>query len=765
MNSFRQFAVFVSVSTILGLTACRIAPVIPELAYPVDPILNSPVWPIRLSEGSTTVMLSDWFGEGFVPDSVDYPKGTMGRASKNLMGITQNKDLDPVAKIRIWKDGFCYTLPVFRSAKIQVPLRFSAQWSESGPVQVAGEFNGWNPTATFMTKEADEWTTTLKLEPGRYPYQFVVDGKWMLDPANPDSMDNNAGGFNSILQVVHPDNLPFLRPQKAERGVLSIDLEGEAEGWLVLWEYAELDSNFVDFQNGMLKIQLPKQALDAEKSLLTVLAWNASGRSNDLRVPLCDGLPAGMAEANWQQDWQAMTLYFPLVDRFANGDNNNDQPTLDERILPPANFFGGDLQGLTQHLDYIQSLGINTLWVSPVAENPKGAYQEYPEPRRWFSGYHGYWPVSYHRVDPRFGGDEGLDLLVKEAHARNMRVLLDFVANHVHQEHPMIKAHPDWSTDLELPDGTRNLRRWDDHRLTTWFDDFLPTLDFENAVITEAVTDSALFWIERFHLDGFRHDATKHIPEIFWRTLTAKLHQKFPDQTLYQIGETFGSRDLIASYVGPGTLDAQFDFPLYFSARSALTTPEGDFSSLASELRASLDAFGNHHLMGNITGNHDMARFTSIAGGGLRPGENDKEAGWNREVTVGDPIGYKRMALLMAFQTAIPGLPVVYYGDEIGMPGGGDPDSRRMMRFDDWSEEETKLHDIFTKLLQRRLNDPALVYGSTDITRAEKDLLVIRRDWFSSTTYTMLNKSDQAVQLDLPKIGIVQVAANTAIVY
>ena len=88
-----------------------------------------------------------------------------------------------------------------------------------------------------------------------------------------------------------------------------------------------------------------------------------------------------------------------------------------------------------------------------------------------------------------------------------------------------------------------------------------------------------------------------------------------------------------------------------------------------------------------------------------------------------------------------------------------------MMRFDDWSEEETKLHEIFTKLLQRRLNDPALVYGSTDITRAEKDLLVIRRDWFSSTTYTVLNKSDQAGQVALPKIGIIQVAANTAIVY
>jgi len=740
-----------------ALGGCQKKPVAPALDYPALPLLKGPVWPVRLTQGSATLVLADWFGADFEPDSIQYPPGLMGRYSDGMLGLTTSESLAPVAALVVWKNGFGYTLPVFRSAKIPVELTLPVTASPEGPVQVAGEFNNWNPTAGFLTREGDVWKTALHLEPGRYPYQFVVGGRWMRDPANPDSMDNNAGGFNSVLSIDRPANLPFIRPLRVEEQRLVFSVEGEPEGWLLLWEYARLDSSFVQQNGSEWSVTLPEQASAAAESHLTFVAWNAKGRSNDLRVPLQHGQPLGTAPTLAPR--QAMTLYFPLVDRFANGDSTNDAPTNDPRILPPANFFGGDLQGLTQQLDYIQALGINTLWVSPISKNAEGAFQEYPEPRRWFSAYHGYWPTSYSKVDPRFGGDEALDALVKEAHRRNMRVLLDFVANHVHQDHPMIVAHPEWQTPLVLPDGSRNLRRWDEHRLTTWFDDFLPSLDYENPVITEAVTDSALFWIERFHLDGFRHDATKHIPELFWRTLTSKLRTRFPDRDLYQIGETFGSRDLIASYLGPGMLDAQFDFPLYFSARSCLTTGEGDFGSLATELQASLDAFGHHHTMGNITGNHDMARFTSIAGGGILPGEDDKEAGWNRIVGVGDPIGYSRMALLMAFQTAIPGLPVVYYGDEIGMPGGGDPDSRRMMRFSGWSPEEQQLHRQFNELLQGRLSNPALLYGSTQVVRAEKDLLIIRRDWFGKSTYVMLNKGPAPLVAEVDGLGSVSVEA------
>jgi cyclomaltodextrinase len=749
-------------SFLVSSASCKMPGNRPELNYPETALLEGPVWPIRLQGPRATVVLSDWFGPDFQPDSVHFPPGSGGRWSSSALGINAGPDLAPVSAVRVWKDGFAYVLPLLRSAKIPLQLKLDALHNPIGPVQVAGEFNDWNPQAAYMTREGDAWSAGLMLEPGRYAYQFVSGGRWFLDPANPDSLDNNAGGYNSVLHVERPQGLPFLRPLRYMPERIILGVEGQLDGWLVLWEYAELDSAWVEQKSNELHIRLPRQALESDLSYLTVIAWNSEGRSNDLSVPLQKGWPAGTEEEAPSDGLEGMTMYFPLVDRFANGDSSNDRPSHDPRVLPPANFFGGDLQGLRQHLDYIQGLGINTLWISPVARNPEGVYQEYPEPRRWFSAYHGYWPVSYREVDPRFGGDEALEALVAEAHQRGMRVLLDFVANHVHQEHPMIRNNPDWATQLNLPDGTRNLRRWNEHRLTTWFDDFLPTLDLENNAISEAVSDSAVYWMERFELDGFRHDATKHIPESFWRTLTAKLKQRLPDKKLYQIGETFGSRDLIASYLGPGLLDAQFDFPLYFAARSTLVADGSDFGALGTELLSSLDAFGHHHLMGNITGNHDMPRFASLAGGGLLPGEDEKEAGWVRLVGIGDPVAYVRSELLAAFLCAIPGVPVVYYGDELGMPGANDPDSRRMMRFSDLSPEESRLQERYQYWLQARQRNPALRYGSTEVVRAEQDLLVIRREWFGRTAYVVLNKGLAPAVFDLPGKGSVSAAGMSA---
>ncbi len=756
-------SIYLALIMLACLAACKEPVSEALLSYPDQALLSSPVWPLRLDEGLGTLHLADYFGTDFEPDSVTYPRGVLGRIADGMIGLSMIANAKSVDRIHVWKGGFAYTIPVFRSDKIEYSLTLDTAFAREGPVQAAGAFNDWNPLATFMTREGAKWSTTLRLDPGQYPYQMVVNGQWMLDPGNPDSLDNNIGGYNSLLRVKRPTGLPFLRPFDIQSEELVLEIKGQISGFILLWEYAELDEQFWRLEDQRLYIKVPAQARDRKKSELFVCAWNEQGRSNDLRIPLLEGLPVGTQVIPERVQRQAMTMYFPLIDRFANGDPSNDRPSEDPRVLPPANFFGGDLQGLTQHLDYLENLGINTIWISPVALNPTGVYQEYPEPRRWFSAYHGYWPVSYHKVDPRFGGDAALDELVSQAHKRGMRVLLDFVANHVHQEHPMIIENPGWATTLDLDDGTRNLRRWDEHRLTTWFDDFLPSLDFENPLITEAVTDSALFWIERFNLDGFRHDATKHIPELFWRTLTTKLRTNFPERDLFQIGESFGSRELIASYMGPGMLDSQFDFPLYFAARSCLINTNSDFSDLADELLASLESFGHHHLMGNITGNHDMARFSSLAGAALLPGEDDKEVGWEREIGVGDPIAYPRMALLMAFQSAIPGLPVVYYGDEIGMPGAGDPDSRRMMRFSDWSAAETALHARFTELLQRRKSDPALQYGSTELLYADQHVLVIRRDWFGHKTFALLNKGAESANVDLPELGTVTIPAYNAL--
>ncbi|HAN77964.1 MAG TPA: alpha-amlyase, partial [Bacteroidales bacterium] len=175
---------------------------------------------------------------------------------------------------------------------------------------------------------------------------------------------------------------------------------------------------------------------------------------------------------------------------------------------------------------YFKQLGINTIWMSPVAKNPEGAFGKYPNPETAFSGYHGYWPISSTLIDDRMGTSDELKELIEVAHKNGINVLLDYVAHHVHQDHPAVKMHPDWYTNLYLPDSTLNVMIWDEQRLTTWFDVFLPTFNFQKPEVVEAMTDSAVYWFANYQLDGFRHDATKHVPNEYWRSLTYKLRSQ-----------------------------------------------------------------------------------------------------------------------------------------------------------------------------------------------------------------------------------------------
>jgi glycosidase len=725
-----------------------------ELTYSPQSALKSPQQPFRAEKVHVEWMLEDWFGSGFKADSLAYSAGTQGsRSSGAVAAVSLAKGSPAVNYVEVYKGDQSYCIPLLRSEKIEYLFEFDPAGTEYKSVQLAGSFNDWNPVLGGMTREGGVWKKTLRLNPGLYSYQLVLDGSWGLDPNNPDSVDNNVGGFNSVLEINKTGTLPEIVPAEIQGNEISIEVKGEIEGFLALWEYARLDSSFCRINGNKIAINIPANAKDWDRSHLWICAWNKNGRSNDLLIPLDKGVVVG-SQGNFQperNDMQSAVMYFALVDRFANGNPNNDHRVDDERIDPRANFYGGDLQGVLEKLEYIRDLGCNSIWLSPINTNPRGAYQEYPEPRRWFSAYHGYWPMSHTGIDSRFGLPEDLDQLVSSAHEADMNILLDFVANHVHQENPLMKQHPDWATDMILADGRVNIRLWEEQRLTTWFDDFLPTLDLSREEIVERVTDSACYWIDRYDIDGFRHDATKHIPELFWRTMTNKVRQR--DANFYQIGETFGSRDLIASYIAPSMLDAQFDFPFYFNARGTFIDPNSSFSNLAKELEASLRYFGYHHLMGNITGNHDMARFTSLTGGGIAPGEDPNAVGWEREVEVGSERGYQSMALMIALNVAVPGIPIVYYGDEIGMPGGGDPDSRRMMRFEGWSEEEAELRQTVQYLLKLRRSKPALCYGSTQILEASEDILIIQRSWFDSRIVLILNKGETDQSLDLTRFS------------
>ena len=308
---------------------------------------------------------------------------------------------------------------------------------------------------------------------------------------------------------------------------------------------------------------------------------------------------ATTAAAGWS--WQDAVIYFALTDRFANGDRSNNRPLGNPNVLPPADYHGGDWRGITRKIEegYFEKLGVNVLWLAPLNRDPAAAWQEFPDPRRWYAGYHGYWPVSPTEPDPRLGTPADLRALIAAAHRRGMKVLADLVLHHVHTDHPWWKEKREWFGKLELPDDRTNLRLWDEQQFTTWFEPYLPTFDFNNGEAVHALVANAGWWARAYDLDGFRLDAVKHIPPPFWAQLRAALREAVErprGRPLYLVGESFLPREEIMRFAGPNMLDGQFDFPPYDRLEAAFAHENIGLDELEKSLAESDLIYGPGNL-------------------------------------------------------------------------------------------------------------------------------------------------------------------------
>lgn len=737
----------------------------PDRIFPDGDAIFGLASPVQLEGDTTTVLLTDYFvmGKEAGIDSVtgsDRLGFLLADDRQDLQIYTRSNFVPHLSEMKIWKDGIPYSLIVKRDKRERFTFTFDPQGENYRRVALRGEMNDWNASANPMHLIDGVWQTTLELNPGRYQYQIRADGEDMLDPNNPNVVDNNIGGFNSLLEVgqADPDVTPRLYPESHRRYKVNIGMENNVDDIFVLWQNFRIPDVYVTIHDGLMQIQVPGDATEKQRSFLRIRAQNEFGPSNDLLIPLEYGRPVMDPDQLTREDHEATILYFLMIDRFYNGNPDNDEPVDDPEVADRANYHGGDLAGVRKKIEegYFDMLGINTIWMTPITQNPQDAYFEHPEPQRKYTGYHGYWPVTLTTVDHRFGTEEELEDLLSQAHGNDMNLLLDYVANHVHEDNPLIQDNPEWATTLNLPDGRKNIRLWHEHRLTTWFDTFLPSLDFSKPEVVELMSDSAFFWIEQFGMDGFRHDATKHVHLDFWRTLTRKLKEDYmipQNKRLFQIGETFGSRELIGSYVGSGLLDGQFDFNLYFDARTVFAVNEASFESLDYSIHQSFDHYGYNNLMGNITGNHDLPRFISLAGGALRFDEDDKEAGWEREIGVGDLVGYDKLSQLTAFIMTIPGIPVLYYGDEIGLPGASDPDSRRPMRFEGLTDRQLDVRDRAARLTHLRRDHLAFVYGDFQTLKVDQHTYVYSRSYFDEHALVLFNRSHEpkTIRVALPE--------------
>ena len=459
---------------------------------------------------------------------------------------------------------------------VQSPQEHEFVFRPSGKaikVCVSGSFNGW--TKDSIELQADEsgvFRKTIPLEPGTYSYKFVADDKWMSDESNPLHEPDGLGGNNSILKIAsveYSDRLTIYADELT-KGKLAIRGAGASEIQAIsaIAELPDGSSRLLPTTIEKVQSTIHLQGLPAD-SWIRVVAVDAAQRlSNVVRCRL--------GESKIFQ-WQDAVMYYALTDRFQNGDKTNDHAVANRKVEAPANYHGGDWRGIEEKIKdgYFKKLGINTIWVAPLNKNPDAAYQEYSEPHRWYTGYHGYWPVSPTKVESHFGDAHALQSLVRTAHQDGLKVIADLVLHHVHAEHPWWKEHRDWFGSLDLPDGTKNLRRWDDYQFTTWFEPFMPTFNFANPAAVDALIENSAWWANEYDLDGFRLDAVKHIPPEFWWQFRSALRDKVEakrGRPLYLVGETFMDRPGIAGFVGPNMLDGQFDFPLYDSIKDSFAS-------------------------------------------------------------------------------------------------------------------------------------------------------------------------------------------------
>ena len=457
-------------------------------------------------------------------------------------------------------------------------------------------------------------------------------------------------------------------------------------------------------------------------------------------------------------DWRDAVLYFVFVDRFLDGDpSNNGAPV--GGVQTPAAYQGGDWAGVLSKIEegYFDGLGVNALWLSVPMNNTDQS--GIGDDGHQYSAYHGYWPTDLDQTEARFGSLAELVEVVDAAHAHGIKVIVDYAMNHVHISSPVYQQHQDWFWPLDNGgkycvcgadcswDGAEGRR--------CWFRDYLPDFNFTNSAARDFSVSNAIQWVQDTGIDGFRLDAVKHIEDSWILDLRARVTSEIEsvtEQHFYMVGETFtGDKGTIAYYVNPTTmLDGQFDFPMRNALVQNILIRSGSMFDLDGFL-AGNDGYYGGGIMSTFIGNHDVPRSIHFAQDVPQWSDawaGGKEIAWNNQPSLpGGTSAFERMATAFAVIYTLPGVPLVYYGDEIGMAGAGDPDNRRFMQWSGYSPGQTFLRDRLSKLAEIRAAHPALRRGGRTTMDVTADTLCYRMTTAGDEVFVAINRSDASAQV------------------
>ena len=483
------------------------------------------------------------------------------------------------------------------------------------------------------------------------------------------------------------------------------------------------------------------------------------GMNSDLAAATCTDFTCAPAPPMGDVDWSSQILYFVFVDRWNNGNPANDGAQV-ANVAPAANWQGGDYAGVTQKIQsgYFGDLGVTALWITVPMQNPD--VSGLGTDNRLYSAYHGYWPMVLDQPENRFGSMAELQALVAAAHTAKLKVILDYAMHHVHNSAPIYAQHPEYFFPNSYNGqscicGSGNCP-WDGATSTLcWFADYLPTFNFTNGTARKYSVDNAVWWVQQTGADGFRLDAVKQIDASWLSDMRSRAGTDIEPTSMkhfYMVGETFtGDQNLIKSYIDPTKLDGQFDFPLRLNLLQSMLIKSNPLSDLEAFMNGNDGFYGPSAIMSTFIGNHDVPRSIHYAEDQplwSDPWADGKDRNWSNQP--GLPAGtsaFERLANVFTVLLTNKGIPLIYYGDEVGMPGAGDPDNRRFMQFSGYSAGQTLLLGKVKKLTALRQAHKALWYGTRTTLSITADTWAYKMLSGTDTVYVALNRSDSAQQV------------------
>ncbi|MEG6571688.1 glycoside hydrolase family 13 protein [[Clostridium] cellulosi] len=427
-------------------------------------------------------------------------------------------------------------------------------------------------------------------------------------------------------------------------------------------------------------------------------------------------------------DWVHSTVFYQIfVDRFYNGDHSNDPKILEPWGKPPTpqSFYGGDLQGILEKLPYLQELGINGIYLTPIFQSPSN---------------HKYDTTDYRKVDESFGTKELLCTLVKKAHQMGIRVVLDGVFNHCCWTFPPFQdvlkngeksPYKDWFhidsfpvgrfTEEEAHDYTKPL---DSSRLNYrvfGISPSMPKLNTENPELKKYLLDTVAMWTKDTGIDGWRLDVSDEVNHGFWRDFRKTVKEINPEALI--LGENWHNA---YPWLQGDQFDSVMNYPVTKCCIQFFAEHKVNAEQFAGDLYECLmhNTEQVNYAMLNLLDSHDTMRFLTWCGGNKR---------------------LLRMAVMFLFSYV--GMPCIYYGSEIGMEGGGDPDCRRTF---DWNREnwDLDLFHFYQKVISLRRNEKALQYGTIRMY-AKDDVFYLVRSYKGSRLVTVINNTSQRKAVSL----------------